>query len=217
MPHITTILSDIGNVVVRFDNARTIEGIRTVTPVENRARIDHVLFGEKYGLWNLFERGLVRKEDIVSTILAALGTESSYDTHAVTLASWGDIFSPHEPVVGLWKKVRRLGLTLTAVSNAGPLRWERIERMGIEELFDHLVLSFEEGMIKQDGPEIFIRALDRSGSKAEDAFFIDDREDCLAAAASLGIRTFRYDLNDHKALEKELMLLGVPILADIPP
>jgi len=220
LTQITTILSDIGNVVVFFENWRTVNRLTSLAPWRgagrdvNTKRINRIFF-DRNGMWNLFDRGFIHQKDIIPTILTAIGlTDHDVGMKAEKAkAAWVDVFTHNKPIVEDWKKLRASGLTFTAVSNIDALRYGKMVYMGVMGFFDHEVLSFEEGMLKQDGPQIFIRALDRSGCKAEDAFFVDDREDCIAEAKKLGIRTHLYDHRDHKALEKRLMSLGVPILS----
>ena len=219
MAKITTILSDLGNVVVLFDNERTINGLNQLrrAPLHGATMpIDGILFDMKAGLWNLFDRGFVDTNNILGTILAAIGAGgvslSREEMRKFAELAWKDIFKLNDPVVELWTKLRASGLVLTAVSNVDALRYDAVAEMGVAELFDHMVLSFKEKIIKQDGPGLFARALYRSGCMAEEAVFIDDRQDCLEFADKLGIRTFCYDYRDNKALERELMMLGLPVL-----
>lgn len=221
MANITTILSDLGNVVVRFDNGRTISALERLMRTapgssDGVSDVASVLLDMRAGLWNLFERGMFDGARAPRVIAAALGISDDARTLMRIERAWTDIFTLHDPVVELWRDLRAKRYILTATSNIDALRYTACARLGVSALFDHEVLSFEEGMLKQDGREFFVRALDRSGCKAEEAFYVDDRQDCLDVASALGIHTFLYDYRDHKALLKALMLLGVPVLAGSP-
>lgn len=223
MKKITTVLSDLGNVVVTFDNRRTLDALHRLSreTVEDAMPVDEIgriVFGMQYGLWNHFDRGLIGREQVVRTVLSVTGVDLRRMEVDIAAAedAWKDVFALNQPVVDLWKKLRSSGLTLTAVSNIDALRWEQVQSMGVGELFDHLVLSFKEHRLKQDGPQIFEKALKVSGCTPDEAVFIDDREDCLHHAKRLGISTILYDCRKHdfKSLEKWLMLCGVPMLKE---
>lgn len=68
------------------------------------------------------------------------------------------------------------------------LQQVKIDQLGIEPLFDSVVISEQVGVHKPDA-RVFQRALDRLGCKAHEAWFVGDhpRNDILGAAA-VGIR-----------------------------
>ena len=61
-------------------------------------------------------------------------------------------------------------------------------------------------MLKPD-PEIFRILLSRTGQRAEDCIFIDDRQDNVDAAYALGFRVIRF--TTPEALRMDLVKLGV--------
>ena len=72
--------------------------------------------------------------------------------------------------------------------------------------FGVAVVSGEEGVLKPD-PEIFRILLSRTGQRAEDCIFIDDRQDNVDAAYALGFRVIRF--TTPEALRMDLVKLGV--------
>jgi HAD superfamily hydrolase (TIGR01509 family) len=54
--------------------------------------------------------------------------------------------------------LRKRGLKLTLISNTSPLSKTRIERLGLSEFFDNIVLSCDVGYLKPD-PRIFLHAM----------------------------------------------------------
>ncbi len=92
------------------------------------------------------------------------------------------------------RTLRRRGYRLGLVSNVSPLAAGPIDRLGLRELFDAVVLSCEVGLLKPD-PAIFERALKRLGvGPAEAAFVADGGFGELDAAAALGLFTVRANL-----------------------
>lgn len=85
-------------------------------------------------------------------------------------------------------------------------------RLKYPDMFDRfrdIVVSGDEKMMKPD-PAIYRLALDRFGLKAEEAVFVDDNPDNVAAAAALGIHAIRF--TDEPALRAALRDLGFGLI-----
>ena len=93
------------------------------------------------------------------------------------------------------------------LSNAwNDLRW-LLHRLGVAEAFDVMVISAEEHLMKPD-PAIYRLALERLEVQPEEAVFVDDREENVQAARSLGIHGIRY--RSREQVFAELCALGIP-------
>jgi putative hydrolase of the HAD superfamily len=68
----------------------------------------------------------------------------------------------------------------------------RFRQFGLHRYFDVALSSCHLGL-RKPGAEIYRRALDILGRPAERVLFIDDRQENVAAAAALGIRTIRFE------------------------
>jgi len=75
----------------------------------------------------------------------------------------------------------------------------------LHDLFDEVVLSNEEGMIKPE-PEIFRRAAERLGLVPEECLMIDDREENCRGAEIAGMKSIVYHTNEQLLKELEQML-----------
>ena len=77
-------------------------------------------------------------------------------------------------------------------------------------LFDPIVVSAEEGCAKDD-PEIFRRALAQAGVPAARGVFIDNVEENVAVARTVGMHAIFFDdeKRDLAALARELLALGI--------
>lgn len=81
------------------------------------------------------------------------------------------------------------GYHIGVIANQSLGTEKRLEAWGIRKYFDSVIASAEEGVAKPD-PEIFLRALKRSGGSAESSVMIGDRLDNdIAPAKSLGMKT----------------------------
>lgn len=85
--------------------------------------------------------------------------------------------------------LRERGYIIGVIANQGFGTEKRLEAWGIWKYFDSITASAEEGIAKPD-PEMFLRALKRSGGLAENSVMIGDRLDNdIAPAKSLGMKT----------------------------
>jgi putative hydrolase of the HAD superfamily len=118
------------------------------------------------------------------------------------------------PVV---RELRDRGVKSALISNCSHATRPIVDRLGITEGFDEILLSFEVGMHKPD-PGIYREALHRLGDVAPgDAVFVDDQPAYCDGAAALGIETFLIDrsgdgtpdLNGHRVIGDLRPLLSV--------
>ncbi len=188
---IDAVLSDLGNVAVLFDNDRAVRAFVTLTGRSERDVRD-VLLRKGGALLRRFERGDVSATEFRRTVCVRLGlTKRELPPDADFDAAYADVFTPNDEVLARWRLMRAAGKTVVAVSNIDPVREARLARDGLLAGFDHLVMSWSEGLRKPSA-ELMVRALDRAGAAAERTIFVDDIAENLAPAARLGIVTHRY-------------------------
>ena len=118
------------------------------------------------------------------------------------------------PVVG---ELRDRGVKTALVSNCSHSTRGIVERLGIDEAFDEVVLSFEVGLRKPD-PAIYFEALRRLDVEPARAVFVDDQPDYCDGAAAIGIATYLIDRsgdatpdgNGHRVIRdlRALLALG---------
>ena len=117
---------------------------------------------------------------------------------------------PNQEVVDLINTLEgryRLGI----VSNHPPGLEEWLKEWQLLEQFETVVVSGEVGVAKPD-EHIFRLALERLGIDTADAIFIDDTEEHVVAARSLGM--IGHYFNSASALAGHLRELGVEIVGD---
>jgi putative hydrolase of the HAD superfamily len=116
---------------------------------------------------------------------------------AADVASWSVY---HDEVWAIAARFRAEGGRTAFLSNSGPEVMARVRAdHPLEALFDAVVISCEVGLAKPD-PRIFRLCLDRLGLSAAATLFVDDRADNVEGAASIGLRTLRFEGPD--ALER---------------
>ena len=175
------------------------------------ARMVEIVFGaydaDTDHAWHQLERGEISFVDALTQIKAAAEANGfRFDT--------GEMFSmmvtdeiDRGLVVEAVRIVRGKGLKTAIVTNN--IReygdaWRA--RLAIDELFDLVVDSCEEGVRKPD-PAIFHTALDRLGVDPGRAVFLDDFEGNLAAAREIGMHGILVGPDPRPALAELAALL----------
>jgi putative hydrolase of the HAD superfamily len=93
-----------------------------------------------------------------------------------------------EDSIPVMRELRRRGLPIAIVSNCDHSTRPVVERLGLYDEVDVMILSFEVGAAKPS-PEIYRAALERLDVEPENALFADDQAAYCDGAAALGIQT----------------------------
>jgi HAD superfamily hydrolase (TIGR01509 family) len=93
-----------------------------------------------------------------------------------------------EDSVPVMRELRRRALATAIVSNCDHSTRPVVERLGLYDEVDVVILSFEVGAAKPS-PEIYRAALERLDVQPENALFVDDQAAYCDGAAALGIHT----------------------------
>lgn len=106
--------------------------------------------------------------------------------------------------------VRRLrpGYKLSVLSNADLTLRARLERDGLDRLFDDIVVSAEVGVAKPE-PAVFHLAVERLGLDAAECVFVDDWDKNVEAARAVGMRAVLHRADKGDDLCDQLAALGV--------
>lgn len=152
---------------------RTLEGlwesVREADP-ENRRDLDPVAHRAAY--------------DAVVARIAAVDTELAAALYATMQSPW----LAYEQAIPVLRELRAHGIRTALVSNVGVDIRAALDRAGLTELFDAVILSFEAGVVKPDAA-IFAEALRLIDVPADRALMVGDSWRDDAGAAGIGIRT----------------------------
>lgn len=99
-----------------------------------------------------------------------------------------DTWVPYDDTVPVLRALRAAGIRTALVSNVGLDVRAVLDRGGVSELLDAVVLSYQVGVVKPH-PGIFAAALDGLGVAPERALMVGDSWQDDGGAAQLGIRT----------------------------
>lgn len=197
---ISTIVSDLGKVVLWFDNTifYTKMTAYCTKSVEEIREIVH----NSFELIELFDRGDLAPRQFYKRAIDLLGVRIRYEEF---VPAYIDVFSRNQPVIDLFRGLKgRYKLIL--LSNTDPLRFGFVrERFPDILFFDDYVLSYEVRALKPD-PEIYGAALEKAGAPPASCIFIDDMEENVRAASALGLNSILYkpDSNLGKAIRRLL-------------
>ena len=97
--------------------------------------------------------------------------------------------------------IERISLVTNLDINSGDVL---TRRYGIPEFYDEIISAGETGYAKPN-PKIFEEALKRLNAKAEECIFVDDTEENIEAARTLGMKVILY--RDFVAFRAELKTL----------
>jgi putative hydrolase of the HAD superfamily len=153
-------------------------------------------------------------EGDMAAIVEAAGFDPSPELIG-TLVSMERDFS--ETGIELWEdslpvvhELRDRGVKTALVSNCSHSTRGIVERLGLAEAFDDIVLSFEVGLRKPD-PAIYREALRRLDVEPARAVFVDDQPDYCDGAAAVGIGTYLIDRSGDGTPDQN----GHPVIRDL--
>jgi HAD superfamily hydrolase (TIGR01509 family) len=121
--------------------------------------------------------------------------------YATMLETW----IPYDDTIPVLRGLAARGVRTALVSNVGIDVRVVLDRAGLGDLLDEVVLSFEAGVVKPD-VDIFAAALDRLDVAPERALMVGDSWRDDSGAAQLGIRTLLLPRTTGPAHGLELVL-----------
>lgn len=147
-------------------------------PAKDKAFINNMLYRTNLGL--------ITEAEFNRAIASHLG---------ISLATWSQNLAkaelPDKELLDLIKKLRQSYKTaILSNSNKGVLR-AKIGSDNLNQCFDEIVCSAEEGLVKPD-PDIYILAADRLSVKPNECVFIDDHLAFVEAARDIGMQAIQY-------------------------
>lgn len=197
---ITTIVFDIGNVLVRWDP------IAPFLPrLGDRAAVQAFLDRVGFQALNLRADGGERFDDLATEI----ADPQDRDHFATYLPGYAASIA--EPIEGSWALMERLrarGHAIHAITNWSAQTWPigLATHPRLSTAFGVTLVSGMEGLIKPD-PRIFALLCDRTGVRRDECLFIDDSPYNVAGALAAGMAAHRF--TDPDRLERDLTARGL--------
>lgn len=134
-------------------------------------------------------RGHERFEEAIARVLAGRGLDPA-DAPRV-IEAWS-VFDVDDAALAVAGDARAAGVACHLATNQMPYRRDVMLARGDGDRFDRLFFSCEVGAAKPD-PAYFTGVLESLGHGPAGVVFVDDREDNVEAAASVGIAAYVHD------------------------
>ncbi len=194
---ITTIVFDIGNVLIEWDPRHLYRRI-FATPDE----IEHFLATICTSAWNLeIDRGRPFAEAVAELV-------ARFPQHETAIRAfderWGEMVPGLIPgTLALMERLEARGAPLYAITNFSAEKFAEARlRFPFLDRFRGVIVSAHERLLKPD-PAIFELLLSRYGLKAKECLFIDDSAANVAGARDVGMAAHHF--KDAAGLEQALI------------
>jgi len=194
------VLFDLGGVVVDVESDRL---MHQVSQLVGRSfdEVQAVIYHKELML--PFEMGRLSPHAYYEGLKQRLGLSWTYERF---VEAWNGIFKENHDVTQIMGRLHRWH-KLVALSNTNTLHVEWIKRsIPSLNVFHDWIVSCDVGCRKPD-PRIYQIALERAGTRAERAVYIDDRPELVEAGCSLGIKGIRFE--SSRQLEQDLQAIGL--------
>ena len=182
-----TVFFDLGNVLVDVDKKKALQIFASELQVGMQSLLD---FPES-DLEKDYETGRINTEEYINRLHNYFNLENRL-THDSLREIWKKPFTINNHSIEILKKVKEQTPTFL-LSNTNPLHIEAIEEKypDLLKIFDGLIFSFTAGASKPD-QHIYHFALQKAKVEPDQALFIDDLAENIAAAQSIGIRAHQF-------------------------
>jgi putative hydrolase of the HAD superfamily len=194
------VIFDLGKVLVYFDFRRGYEALEGLCPYPAAAIPKRLATTD---LVERFETGLVEPRDFFEQLSRILELRMDYERFC---AIWNRIFTealiPEAMLEGLAARYR-----LLLLSNTNAIHFDSIRRnYPLLRHFHSLVLSYEVKAMKPR-EEIYRRAIEEAGCRAEECFYTDDIAAYVEAARRLGIDAVQFASAEQ--IQREMRSRGI--------
>ncbi len=198
---IKCVISDLGKVILHFDNHIFFRKMAQYCPYSARDIAERV--HQNWELIALFDSGKIESQDFYREAIQRLEAKIDKKTF---FQIYSDIFSLDQQVLNLLKKLKNR-YRMLLLSNTDIERFGFIKKKFPEILiFDDYVLSFEVGYLKPH-PRIYKAALTKGRVRPDESVFIDDMKENIEGAENEGLRTILFQ--SQTDLKAELEKMGV--------
>jgi FMN phosphatase YigB (HAD superfamily) len=184
---ITTIMFDLGNVLLHFNHRLIEERLRPFASHENAdSGVNRIK-----ELAAAFERGHIDSDAFINESLTVMQAVESMDRDTF-MSMWNEIFWINEPLAAMLPALASRA-RLVLLSNTNPLHIEFVRKTFPQMFapFSVEMFSYELHAMKPE-TRMYEMALSSAGAEPEECLFFDDIHQHVASAASLGIHAYQY-------------------------
>jgi len=190
MKTIKSILFDIGNVILFFDNHRVSKTIAEITK-QSEDKIFKFIFG-LYAETEI-DLGKTSSEEFLQRVKSKLNLKIDLENLKFIFS---DIFTENKKMTSLIKTLKGK-VPLLGITNTNESHFEFIKKnFPILKLLDRIIPSYEIG-VKKPSAGIYFEALKYVKARPEECLFIDDQEKNIIPAYQLGFKTHLYRTHEN--------------------
>jgi putative hydrolase of the HAD superfamily len=183
---IKTVISDLGKVIIFFDNQIFFEKMAEFCPFTSE-EIRRLAFIES-NFRESFDAGKITPEEFYAIVVRKLEAEIDYKGF---FSIYNNVFSLNPPVLDIMQRLKR-NYRMVLLSNTDVMRFGFIKKKFPEIMvFDEYVLSYEVGFLKPH-PQMYKNALKKAEAAPGECIFIDDIKENVQSAEELGIRGVQF-------------------------
>ncbi len=180
-----TVILDLGNVVLDYDVNRIVASLSL--DAETSALLRDELFGHPE--WLELDRGSTTETEVLRSVRNRTGLDAEIIESA--LLAMKNSLDPIPQTLDLMHELVAAGMSLYCLSNMSRETWAHIRDFDGFDLFDGIVISGHERMIKPE-PAIFELLLERFSVAPAATLFIDDSEANVDSARRVGIDAYHF-------------------------
>jgi len=209
MKKIRAVLFDYGMVLSGAPDAAEWERMRVL--LEADAERFHAAY---WKFRDAYDRGALSGAEYWQAVASEVGRKLDAATLALLIeADTAHWTRPNEPMIAWATALQKAGVKTGILSNIGDAMEDGIRgRFAWLDEFAHHTFSHRLGIAKPDAA-IYHHAAQGLGVAEEEILFIDDREENIAAARSVGMTALQY--SDHVAFVAAMRDAGLTSLLDI--
>lgn len=186
---IKNVIFDMGNVLLDFDPCTQLNA--ACRSEEAKQTLIKELYGGEE--WIQRDLGNITLEELYSGVSARIPQEYHEDLRRC-IDIWHGFMIPLDGAKEFLQKVKENGYRVFILSNASEDFYTYFTKHFDLDFFDGYVVSADIHIIKPD-ERIYRYILEKYDLKAEESLFIDDREDNVQGAESVGIKGFVFRNN----------------------
>lgn len=198
---IRNIVFDMGSVLL--DGNTLLPCIRHAQDVEKARTVFKEVFA--HPSWSpVLDSGDMNEQEYVAEAQKRLPTEELRQIAAAAMEDWWlDGLWPKKGMQALIGELLEKGYHLYVLSNISTAFYKFQYKIPYIERFDGVLVSAEERLVKPNAA-VYYRFFEKFGLKAEECFFIDDRQENIDGALAVGMQGYCFADGDVNRLREHL-------------
>lgn len=196
------VIFDVGGVVVDMESDRLVHQVSQLLG-RSFEEVQKAIYHEELLL--PFELGRISPTAYYEGLKKRLKLRWTYEQF---VRAWNDIFRENAEVTEILQRLRKRH-RLIALTNTNMLHLDYLKAAFPSlSVLEDWVASCDVGLRKPD-PEFYQLALARSGVRASQAVYVDDRPELVEAGRGVGLTAIRFE--NSRQLEQDLQSIGLQL------